>query len=301
MPSNMKGMAAGGVVQMAGQNGSVVPFINPQLEGYMNIFSERMKRSPQEDAYREQINQYFNIEELEKRKKQQQAYQLMKAGLAVSGSATPEQLSKNLMPVIDSAASDASNRSKESLLQGKLQSDFAKSDREREMTIAELASKAMYTDVVGKQADKPSAEQFWLNSVVNSNPNKFSTPEVVNGKETGKRTPNSNALERAALLKNFGQVNNAEQRLITDTYDKAEEGWLQVSRTMRINIERENIEKNLGKTDIEITEQIARAKSQYILDEIQKVKETLRTYNKKEGGQIPMQNIMYPNFESYSD
>ena len=86
---------------------------------------------------------------------------------------------------------------------------------------------------------------FWLNSVVNSNPNKFSTPEVVNGKETGKRTPNSNALERAALLKNFGQVNNAEQRLITDTYDKAEEGWLQVSRTMRINIERENIEKNL--------------------------------------------------------
>ena len=292
------GYSQGGIVQMA--PGQTVPFSDPRLTGYLNMFEEKLKSSPEEDAYREQINQYFNPLEQEKRRKQQQAYQLMKAGLAVSSSATPEQLNKNLAPVIDSAMTSSGDRSRESLLQGKLQSGFAKEDRDRATTAAELASKAIYTDVVSKQSEKPTAEQFWVNSVVNSNPSKFGIPTIENGITTGYE-PNAEALERAATLKNFGQVNSNEQRLISNTYDEAEKSWKEVSRTMRVNLETRNKKENLGLTDTEMAEQIARSKSQYILNEIQKIKNTLTRYNKKEGGQIPMQDIMYPNIESYSD
>mgnify|MGYP003631281888 FL=1 len=292
------GYSQGGIVQMA--PGQTVPFSDPRLTGYLNMFEERLKSSPEEDAYREQINQYFNPLEQEKRRKQQQAYQLMKAGLAVSSSATPEQLNKNLAPVIDSAMKSSGDRSKESLLQGKLQSGFAKEDRERIKTATELASKAMYTDTLRMQGDKPTSEQFWVNSVVNSDPSKFGIPIIEDGKTTGYE-PNAAALERAAILKNFGQVNSAEQRLISETYDKAEKSWEDFSRKLRVNIENDNKNNKLGKTDSEILAEVEAAKSQYMLNQIQKVKDTLTRYGKKEGGQIPMQNIMYPNFESYSD
>ena len=168
MPSNMKGMAAGGVVQMA--PGQTVPYaspygytdLNPQGVGqFYDFYKTRMQPTQAELDYQEIMRAYFDPEEAKKRNKTNQGLNLVRAGLAVSGSATPEQLSKNLDPVIASAQTGLDARNKEGLMRAKFESDISKQDRERDTNIAELAYKSQYTQAMIEQGQGKGNESNW--------------------------------------------------------------------------------------------------------------------------------------------
>ena len=223
MPSNMKGMAAGGVVQMA--PGQTVPYaspygytdLNPQGVGqFYDFYKTRMQPTQAELDYQEMMRTYFDPEEAKKRNRTNQGLNLVRAGLAVSGSATPEQLSKNLDPVIASAQTGLDARNKEGLMRAKFEADISKQDRERDTNIAELAYKSQYTQAMIDQAG--SRESNWTTTARGL---AVDMPEIyavkldkkgneVLDSETGKAIigdkPNQRAYDKAEQMIGYGTV-----------------------------------------------------------------------------------------------
>jgi len=153
------GYSGGGIVEMA--PGRSVPYespfgysdLNPQGVGqFYDFYKTRMQPTQAELDYQQMMRGYFDPEEQKRRNKAQQGLNLVRAGLAVGTSATPEQLSKNLDPVISSAAKSIDARDKEGLMQAKFEADIAKQNRERDTNIAELAYKSQYTQAMIDQA-----------------------------------------------------------------------------------------------------------------------------------------------------
>ena len=99
------GYSGGGIVEMAPGGGVPYTMMNPQGVGeFYDFYSQRMQPTQAELDYQQMMRSYFDPEEQKRRNKTQQGLNLVRAGLAVGTSATPEQLSKNLDPVISSAA-----------------------------------------------------------------------------------------------------------------------------------------------------------------------------------------------------
>jgi hypothetical protein len=163
---NLQDMASGGLVEM--QTGTTVPYaspygytdLNPQGVGqFYDFYKTRMQPTQAELDYQEMMRGYFDPEEMKKRNRARQGLDLMRAGLAVGTSATSEDLSRKLDPVITSAADSVDARNKEKLMQAKFEADIAKQDRERDTNIAELAYKSQYTKAMIDQAR--SRESNW--------------------------------------------------------------------------------------------------------------------------------------------
>ena len=229
MPSNMKGMAAGGVVQMA--PGQTVPYgnpygydmLNPQGVGqFYDFYKERMQPTQAELDYQEMMRAYFDPEEAKKRNKTNQGLNLVRAGLAVSGSATPEQLSKNLDPVIASAQTGLDARNKEGLMRAKFEADIGKQDRERETGIAELAYKSEQAEKLGgyydRMGSKPQANIAVAGALAKANPEKYGKP--IRDENTGKTTYSTEANDDA--LFESGQIIGAGP-ITAQKYRSAEE------------------------------------------------------------------------------
>jgi hypothetical protein len=99
------GYSGGGIVEMA--PGQQVPFnfYNPTGVGeFYDFYSERMQPTQAELDYQSLVRGYFDPEEQEKRRRSRQGLDLVRAGLAVGTSATPQQLQQSLNPVIEGAA-----------------------------------------------------------------------------------------------------------------------------------------------------------------------------------------------------
>lgn len=228
MPSNMKGMAAGGVVQMA--PGQTVPYanpygydmLNPQGVGqFYDFYKERMQPTQAELDYQELMRAYFDPEEAKKRNKTNQGLNLVRAGLAVSGSATPEQLSKNLDPVIASAQTGLDARNKEGLMRAKFEADISKQDRERDTNIAELAYKSQYTQAMIEQGKGKGAESNWTKTargLAIDIPSVYAVQLDAKGNEvldpeTGKAIigdkPNQRAYDEAKKMIGYGTVTSS--------------------------------------------------------------------------------------------
>tara|TARA_R110000796_G_scaffold91460_2_gene195581 strand:- start:654 stop:1928 length:1275 start_codon:yes stop_codon:yes gene_type:complete len=237
MPSNMKGMAAGGVVQMA--PGQTVPYgnpygydmLNPQGVGqFYDFYKERMQPTQAELDYQEMMRAYFDPEEAKKRNKTNQGLNLVRAGLAVSGSATPEQLSKNLDPVISSAQTGLDARNKEGLMRAKFEADIGKQDRERDTNIAELAYKSQYAQSMVEQSQ--SRQSNWTTTArglavdipsvyavqLDAKGNEVLDPKTGQAIITGK--PNQRAYDKAEKMIGYATVTSrgiAEQSDLKQT------------------------------------------------------------------------------------
>jgi|TARA_R110002167_G_scaffold20536_5_gene75344 hypothetical protein len=215
MPSNMKGMAAGGVVKMF--PGQTVPYsmYNPEGVGqFYDFYKERMQPTQAELDYQELMRAYFDPEEAKKRNKTNQGLNLVRAGLAVSGSATPEQLSKNLDPVIASAQTNLDARNKEGLMRAKFEADIGKQDRERETGIAELAYKSEQAERLGGYYDRMGAKDEPIIAIAKRLAE--SDPELygiqVGTKEDGSAIyegPNVAAITEAGNIKGAGAIGSA--------------------------------------------------------------------------------------------
>tara|TARA_R110000823_G_scaffold246377_3_gene370371 strand:- start:485 stop:1369 length:885 start_codon:yes stop_codon:yes gene_type:complete len=211
----MKGMAAGGVVKMF--PGQTVPYsmYNPEGVGqFYDFYKERMQPTQAELDYQELMRAYFDPEEAKKRNKTNQGLNLVRAGLAVSGSATPEQLSKNLDPVIASAQTNLDARNKEGLMRAKFEADIGKQDRERETGIAELAYKSEQAERLGGYYDRMGAKDEPIIAIAKRLAE--SDPELygiqVGTKEDGSAIyegPNVAAITEAGNIKGAGAIGSA--------------------------------------------------------------------------------------------
>jgi len=170
---------------------------------------------------------YFDPEEQKRRNKAQQGLNLVRAGLAVGTSATPEQLSKNLDPVISSAAKSIDARDKEGLMQAKFEADIAKQNRERDTNIAELAYKSQYTQAMVDQAGgKDQANIAIAKQLAKADPKTYGT--AVRDKNDPKKItyttePNTAALFESGRIIGTPQITSqmyGSQRDINEKADK---------------------------------------------------------------------------------
>ena len=282
MPSNMKGMAAGGVVQMA--PGQTVPYgnpygydmLNPQGVGqFYDFYKERMQPTQAELDYQELMRAYFDPEEAKKRNKTNQGLNLVRAGLAVSGSATPEQLSKNLDPVIASAQTGLDARNKEGLMRAKFEADIGKQDRERETGIAELAYKSEQGQRLGNYYDRMGNKEDAIISIgknlANAAPDIFGIQTGVdeNDKPLYSGDANVAALREAGKIKASGPLGAARLRTEVEINESGDiwvaglAGRKYVKRLIDTGIDTDEAEKRAKLRYIQL------AKQGIFLDEIE--------------------------------
>ena len=209
------GYSGGGIVEMA--PGQQVPFnfYNPTGVGeFYDFYSERMQPTQAELDYQNLMRAYFDPEEQEKRRRSRQGLDLVRAGLAVGTSATPQQLQQSLNPVIEGAAKTLAAADKDALTQAKMEADIAKTDRARETKIAELAYKSEQAKQLGdyykKTADRPQPNEALAMALARDIPDLYGTPiRNEKGTITGYK-PNQQAYNKSGELIGYGTITRGE-------------------------------------------------------------------------------------------
>jgi len=210
------GYSGGGIVEMA--PGQQVPFniYNPVGVGeFYDFYSERMQPTQAELDYQSLMRSYFDPEEQEKRRRSRQGLDLLRAGLAVGTSATPQQLQQNLNPVIEGAAKTLAAADRDALTQAKMEADIAKTDRARETKIAELAYKSEQAKKLGdyyeRMGSKPQANEALAQALARDIPDMYGTPiRNEKGAITGYK-PNQAAYNKSGELIGYGTITRGEQ------------------------------------------------------------------------------------------
>ena len=221
------GYSGGGIVEMAPGGGVPYTMMNPQGVGeFYDFYSQRMQPTQAELDYQQMMRSYFDPEEQKRRNKTQQGLNLVRAGLAVGTSATPEQLSKNLDPVISSAAKSIDARDKEGLMQAKFEADIAKQDRDRSTKISELAYKSEQAQKLGNYYDKSGAKDDAIIAIGKelavSDPEKYAVNLGVDeNNQPMYGGPNESALDKAGQIKGAGAIASAGIRTQGSQEEKA--------------------------------------------------------------------------------
>ena len=281
---NLQDMASGGLVEM--QTGTTVPYtmMNPSGIGqFYDFYRERMQPTQAELDYQEMMRGYFDPEEMKKRNRIRQGLDLMRAGLAVGTSATPQQLSKNLDPVITSAASSAEVRDKEGLMQAKFESDIAKTDRERDTKIAELAYKSEQASKLGgyydRMGSKDTAEIAIGKALAKAAPDIFGVQTGVDENDNPIYSGDANvaALREAGKIKASGPLGAARLRTEVEINEGADDWVAGLAGTKYV--------KRLIDTGIDSDEAEKRAKLRYI--QLAKQGIYLDEIELSGGGQVP--------------
>jgi hypothetical protein len=225
------GYSGGGIVEMA--PGQQVPFnfYNPTGVGeFYDFYSERMQPTQAELDYQSLVRGYFDPEEQEKRRRSRQGLDLVRAGLAVGTSATPQQLQQNLNPVIEGAAKTLAAADTETMQQAKFEADMAKTNRERDTRIAELAYKSEqakklgdYYDRTGKK-DQPNIAIAKV--LAEGNPEKYAINLGVDeNNQPMYGGPNEDALLKSGEVVGFGGIQQQKFRTVEDLNAQADE-WV---------------------------------------------------------------------------
>tara|TARA_R110001632_G_scaffold16967_2_gene54358 strand:+ start:38 stop:1336 length:1299 start_codon:yes stop_codon:yes gene_type:complete len=221
------GYSGGGIVEMAPGGGVPYTMMNPQGVGeFYDFYSQRMQPTQAELDYQQMMRSYFDPEEQKRRNKTQQGLNLVRAGLAVGTSATPEQLSKSLDPVISSAAKSIDARDKEGLMQAKFEADIAKQDRDRSTKISELAYKSEQAQKLGNYYDKSGAKDDAIIAIGKelavSDPKKYAVNLGVDeNNQPMYGGPNESALDKAGQIKGAGAIASAGIRTQGSQEEKA--------------------------------------------------------------------------------
>ena len=272
------GYSGGGIVEMAPGGGVPYTMMNPQGVGeFYDFYSERMQPTQAELDYQQMMRSYFDPEEQKRRGKTQQGLNLVRAGLAVGTSATPEQLSKNLDPVISSAAKSIDARDKEGLMQAKFEADIAKQDRDRSTKISELAYKSEQAQKLGNYYDKSGAKDDAIIAIGKelavSNPDKYA---VYLGVDENNQPmyggPNESALDKAGQIKGAGAIASAGIR----TEGSQEEQAAQLADSYVVSLEGVRAIKLLMQQGLTRDEAKDKVKADYIQE--------LRSLNLLAGG-----------------
>ena len=209
------GYSGGGIVEMA--PGQQVPFnfYNPTGVGeFYDFYAERMQPTQAELDYQSLMRGYFDPEEQEKRRRSRQGLDLVRAGLAVGTSATPQQLQQSLNPVIEGAAKTLAAADKDTLTQARMEADIAKTDRARETKIAELAYKSEQAKKLGdyyeRMGSKPQANEALAQALARDIPDMYGTPiRNEKGTITGYK-PNQEAYNKSGELIGYGTITRGE-------------------------------------------------------------------------------------------
>ena len=233
------GYSEGGIVGM--QAGTQVPFniYNPVGVGeFYDFYSERMQPTQAELDYQNLVRSYYDPMEQEKRRRSRQGLDLLRAGLAVGTSATPQQLQQNLNPVIEGAAKTLAAADAETMQQAKFEADIAKTDRERDTRIAELAYKSEQAKQLGdyyrKTGDKPQSNEALAQALARDIPSIYGTPiRNEKGTITGYK-PNQAAYEKSGELIGYGTITRGE---LARDVDLKEEFNREVNERMKIDYE----------------------------------------------------------------
>ena len=261
-------MAAGGLVEMANGRGVPYSMMNPSGIGqFYDFYRERMQPTQAELDYQDLMRSYFDPEEMKKRNRTRQGLDLMRAGLAVGTSATPQQLSKNLDPVISSAASGVEARDKEGLMRAKFESDIAKQDRERETDIAELAYKSEQASKLGGYYDRMGSKDDPIIAIGKelaiSDPVKYA---ILEGYDENNQPiyggPNEAAYQEAGQIKGAGTITSAGIR----TQGSQEEQAAELATAYVGSLEGVNKIKALVKQGLTRDEAVDKVKADFIAD-----------------------------------
>lgn len=272
------GYSGGGIVEMA--PGQQVPFnfYNPTGVGeFYDFYSERMQPTQAELDYQSLVRGYFDPEEQEKRRRSRQGLDLVKAGLAVGTSATPQQLQQNLNPVIEGAAKTLAAADTETMQQAKFEADMAKTDRERDTRIAELAYKSEqakklgdYYDRTGKK-DQPNIAIAKV--LAEADPKKYAVNLGVDeNNQPMYGGPNEDALLKSGEVVGFGGIQQQKFRTVEDLNAGAD-AWVQSQKGFEYTKDR--VEEGMTK------EEAYEAAKQFYLENA-----AMGIYL-QEGGQIP--------------
>jgi len=285
------GYSEGGIVGM--QAGTQIPFniYNPTGVGeFYDFYSERMQPTQAELDYQSLMRSYFDPEEQEKRRRSRQGLDLVRAGLAVGTSATPQQLQQNLNPVIEGAAKTIAAADRDALTQAKMEADIAKTDRERETKIAELAYKSEQAKKLGdyyeRMGNKPQSNEALAQALARDIPDIYGT--AIRNEKTGAITgykPNQAAYNKSGELIGYGTITRGEQARDVDLKEE-----LNAAVTNRIkDIEHEQfVERALkgqesGYEGLNETQIREKKRAEIIAEEAKKLGISLQ-YG---GGQIP--------------
>jgi len=242
--------------------------MNPSGIGeFYDFYRERMQPTQAELDYQDLMRSYFDPEEMKKRNRTRQGLDLMRAGLAVGTSATPQQLSKNLDPVISSAASSAEARDKEGLMQAKFESDIAKQDRERDTKIAELAYKSEQASKLGGYYDRMGSKDDPIIAIGKelaiSDPVKYA---ILEGYDENNQPiyggPNEAAYQEAGQIKGAGTITSAGIR----TQGSQEEQAAELATAYVGSLEGVNKIKALMQQGLTRDEAVDKVKADFIAD-----------------------------------
>ena len=272
------GYSEGGIVGM--QAGTQVPFniYNPVGVGeFYDFYSERMQPTQAELDYQNLVRSYYDPMEQEKRRRSRQGLDLLRAGLAVGTSATPQQLQQNLNPVIEGAAKTLAAADAETMQQAKFEADIAKTDRERDTRIAELAYKSEqakklgdYYDRTGKK-DQPNIAIAKV--LAEANPKKYAVELGVDEKDKPiYGGPNEDALLKSGEVVGYGGIQQQKFRTVEDL-NAAADVWIKSQKGFEYTKDR--VEEGMSR------EQAYEAAKQFYLENA-----AMGIYL-QEGGQIP--------------
>ena len=230
------GYSGGGIVEMF--PGQQVPFneYNPVGVGeFYDFYAERMQPTQAELDYQNLVRSYYDPMEQEKRRRSRQGLDLLRAGLAVGTSATPQQLQKNLNPVIEGAAKTLAAADAETMQQAKFEADIAKTNRERDTRIAELAYKGEQAKKLGDYYDrmgtKDQANIAIAKQLAKSDPKRFAIP--ITDEKTGRITysdePNYEAMKESGQIIGTPSITAQKYRTRSDLNDAAD-SWVAGSK-----------------------------------------------------------------------
>tara|TARA_R100000995_G_C3476248_1_gene121125 strand:+ start:297 stop:1616 length:1320 start_codon:yes stop_codon:yes gene_type:complete len=284
------GYSGGGIVEMA--PGQQVPFnfYNPTGVGeFYDFYAERMQPTQAELDYQSLMRGYFDPEEQEKRRRSRQGLDLVRAGLAVGTSATPQQLQQSLNPVIEGAAKTLAAADKDALTQAKMEADIAKTDRARETKIAELAYKSEQAKKLGdyyeRMGSKPQANEALAQALARDIPDMYGTPiRNEKGTITGYK-PNQQAYNKSGELIGYGTITRGEQAADVDLKEELNEavtGRIETVEHERF-VDRAKQGLEPGYEGLNETQIREKRRAEYIAEEAKKLGISMQ-YS---GGQIP--------------
>ena len=284
------GYSGGGIVEMA--PGQQVPFnfYNPTGVGeFYDFYAERMQPTQAELDYQSLMRGYFDPEEQEKRRRSRQGLDLVRAGLAVGTSATPQQLQQSLNPVIEGAAKTLAAADKDTLTQAKMEADIAKTDRARETKIAELAYKSEQAKKLGdyyeRMGSKPQANEALAQALARDIPDMYGTPiRNEKGTITGYK-PNQQAYNKSGELIGYGTITRGEQAADVDLKEELNEavtGRIETVEHERF-VDRAKQGLEPGYEGLNETQIREKRRAEYIAEEAKKLGISMQ-YS---GGQIP--------------
>ena len=225
------GYSGGGIVKMF--PGQQVPYNinNPVGVGkFYDFYSERMQPTQAELDYQSLVRGYFDPMEQEKRRRSRQGLDLVRAGLAVGTSATPQQLQQNLNPVIEGAAKTLAAADSETMQQAKFEADMAKTNRERDTRIAELAYKSEQSKKLGDYYDRMGTKDqpniAIAKVLAEGNPEKYAIKLGVDKNDKPMYGgPNEDALLKSGEVVGFGGIQQQKFRTVEDLNAQADE-WV---------------------------------------------------------------------------